>query len=258
MNPKIKDGLGLVVMGVLLALGISAILATIAYYRASQPTSFRSFNVSAEGRVVALPDVGEFRFGVVTEGGKDIGRLQQENIQKMNKILAFVQSTGVEKKDIKTEQYQLEPRYQYSNCISGQVCPPPEIVGYTIRQSVHVKARDFNTVSDLVGGVVESGANTVSQLQFTIDDPTAVQNKARLEAIEKAKIKALSIAKAGGFQLGRLLSVDEGYSNIPRYYGYDNLAMRTDTKEIAPSPVPVIEPGSQEVLINITLQYEIK
>jgi len=102
--------------------------------------------------------------------------------------------------------------------------------------------------------VVQNGANDISQLSFTIDDPTAVQDQARNEAITKAKEKALAVTQAGGFKIGRLLSIEEGYTP---YYKYETMkAMGGENAPLA--AVPTIERGSQEITVTMTLRYEIK
>lgn len=243
--------------------GISAIVVSgaiwkyaDAYSNSIQPSSFRSFSVSAEGRAVSIPDVAAFTFSVVTQGGKDMTKIQTENTTKMNKAIAFVKANGVDDKDIKTQNYSLQPRYQYSNCPKpGMVCPPPEIVGYEIDQTVLVKVRDFAKVGDILAGVVNNGANSVSSFQFTIDDPTSVQDMARAEAIQKAKVKAEALAKTGGFSVGRLLGITEG-GNYPRPMMLDYAAKGFGGAEA--SVAPSIAPGSQETTVTVTLQYEIK
>lgn len=241
------------------ALAIATLWYVRSYSLVIEPSSFRSFSVSGEGKTVAIPDVAEFSFSVLTQGGKDLGALQKENTVKMNRAIGIVKAAGVSEKDIKTQQYSIEPRYQYSNCRydnlvdSGKSCPPPEIVGYTVQQSVIVKVRNFEKIGGLLSEVVQSGANSVSQLSFTLDDPTEVQNQARTEAIAKAKEKAKFIAKAGGFGLGRLLSIEEGGGYIPIYsYGVAALEAK------GAAPAPRIQPGSQEVKVNVTLRYEIR
>ncbi len=264
MSEKIKNYLGIAIIIGILALSAAAAVYARAFSRASEPASFRSFFVSGEGQAVGIPDVGKFSFRVITEGGKDLANLQKENTQKTNKIIEFVKSRQVESKDIKTIGYNVEPRQQYFPCPGGgiaefekNVCPPPEIAGYTITQQVLVKVRDFQTIGDLLAGVVERGANSVSQLSFEVDDPTAVQNEAREEAIKKAKDKARGLAKAGDFVLGRLLSIQENGGGIP-YYGYGGAGAELDAKRASLAVSPTIEPGSQEVTVNVTLQYEIK
>jgi len=271
MNQKIKNVLGgAVVVGILL-LGYAALSYVNYYGKSIQPSSFRSFSAAGEGRVIAIPDVAVFTFSVITEGGKDIAALQAQNTDKVNKAIEFVKSSGVDAKDIKTQGYNLSPRYQYATCrelpmpvemgtgnLVSKICPPAEIVGYTITQTVQVKARDFAKVGNILSGVVSQGVNDVSQLSFQIDDPSAIQEQAREQAIQKAKARANKVADAAGFRLGRLLSVDEGYTpyrvyNTTADYGVAGAA----SLEKAPS-VPTVEPGSQEITVDVTLRYEIK
>ena len=232
----------------------------VRYFGASiEPSSFRSFSVSGEGKITAVPDIAEFSFGILTQGGVDIVKLQKENTEKMNKAIAFLKEKSVDSKDIKTENYNLEPRYQNYNCFNQsndgvEPCPPPEIIGYAITQSVSVKVRDFNKIGDIFSGIMTSGANSVSQLQFTIDNPEKLQNSAREKAIENAKEKAEAIAKAGDFNVGRLLGVDENSYNPPIYYR----SLKTEFSNIDADASPTIEAGSQEVKINVVLRYEIR
>ena len=266
MDTKIKNYVGIaLIIGILVA-AVSLWGFVGAYEKQIEPASFRSFTVSGEGEVIAVPDVAQFSFTVLTEGGKDIAELQEENTEKINEAIAFVKKEGVDAKDIRTEGYNVNPRYQYYNCsrpvLYGddevEPCPPPEIVGYTIRQTVSVKIRDFSDIGKILSGVVENGANTVSQLNFTIDDPTEVENRARAEAIKKAQEKAEAIADAGDFSLGQLLSISEGggYYPTPRVYMSMDMAGKGGSSE--ESAVPAIEPGSQEVTVRVTLKYEIR
>lgn len=224
------------------------------YSDSIQPSAFRSFSVSGEGKVVAVPDVARFTFSVITQGSKDIASLQRDNTSKVNKIINFVKASDVDKKDIQTQNYDLTPRYQTYGCENG-VCPPSEIVGYTISQTVEVKIRDFSKIGDVLAGVVQNGANNVSQLSFTIDDPALVQSQAREEAIIRAKVKAEAVARAGGFALGRLLSIEEPEFGYPTFYGRGGDFAVLESKAL---PAPTIEPGSQEVWVNVVLRYEIK
>ncbi|HRY62737.1 MAG TPA: SIMPL domain-containing protein, partial [Candidatus Paceibacterota bacterium] len=184
----VKKLFALAVFLMFLSFAYSAFIYAGAYADSIQPGSYRSFSVSGEGKVTAVPDIASFTFSVITEGGKDLGALQKENTEKMNKAIEFIKGKDVESKDIKTSNYSLNPRYQYFDCArpltsSVQPCPPPEIVGYTINQTVSVKIRDFSKIGEIMSGVVAVGANNVSQLSFGIDDQTMVEAGARSEAI---------------------------------------------------------------------------
>ncbi len=246
-------------MGILVAAFVAWQFAS-AYADSVQPGAYRSFSVAGEGKTVAIPDVATFTFSVITEGGKDLGALQTQNTNWTNKVIEYVKNQGVENKDIKTEGYNVSPRYQYSNCGpiaygGSSTCPPPAIVGYTVTQTVSVKVRNLAKAGEIIGGVVTNGANSVSELQFTLDNPDAAKASARSEALAKAKAKAEEVAREGGFGLGKLISVqiNEG-GQYPVYYGMGaGVASKTEM-----APVPAVEPGSQEVTVTVNMVYEIR
>jgi uncharacterized protein YggE len=268
MSPKIKDVFGWVAVAGIVVLAIGGLQYTSAYSRSVPPSA--SFSVTGNGRVVAVPDVAQFSFGITTEGGKDIGALQNDNTTKTNTAIDYVKSQGVDAKDIETQNYAISPRYQSFSCppviynqISGNAvsplqpkpCPPSEIVGYTINQTISVKVRDFSKIGNILSGVASSGANNVSDLNFTLNDRTLSENDARGKAITQAQSKASDLAVAGHFTLGRILSIQEGSNPAPIMYNgtYSPGVAALDVKAVAPS----IEPGSQEITSQVTITYEI-
>lgn len=267
MSTGLKNLLALASIIAIVSFAGSALWYVNAYSRNTQPTSFRSFSVLGSGKATAIPDVARFTARVISEGDTNLGASQSKNTEKVNGVIAFVKAKNIEPKDIKTQNYSVSPRYQYYQCLpvagsdantKPQPCPPPQIVGYTVEQTIAVTVREknFSAIGDLLSGVVQKGANSVSQLSFEVDDPTSVQSEARAQAIEKAKVKAQSMAHAGGFSLGRLLSIEEGAASQP-YYGYQSFAT-APTAAAEGKAVPSIEPGSQDVNVDVTLKYEIE
>lgn len=263
MSSTVKNWFGIAGIFALLvwAYGFTNIVGTI---RAAVPAQ-NSVSVAGEGKVVAIPDIAQFSYSVINEGGKDIAKLQKDNTDKGNKIIDLLKKNGVEAKDIKTSSYDISPRYTTYNCyqtygVDGSVkpCPPSEITGYTVTQSVSVKVRDFAKISNLLGGVATLGANNVSSLSFAVEDPDLLKTQARAEAIVKARAKAQAMASAGGFRLGRLLGVDEG-STGRNYYDYaaPMMSLKAESGGVA-SPAPVVEAGSQDITVTVTLRYEIR
>jgi uncharacterized protein YggE len=266
MTQTIKNILGAAAALAVLALGYAALSYVNAYSKVIEPSSFRSFSVFGEGKTTAIPDIATFSFQVISEGGKDVAALQAKNTTAINKIIAGIKAQSVADKDIKTEYYNVDPRYETYNCITPltygtessvvKPCPPAAIVGYTVTQSVNVKMRDFTKIGDIMGGVVTNGANQVGSLSFTIDDPSQVYDQARAQAITRAQAKAESIATAGKFKIGRLLGIQEG-SPVP-VYNYSRLETLDLKAGGAPAATPTIQPGSQEISVTVTMQYEIK
>lgn len=239
----------------LIALSLTAIVALF-WFAASYSRSVvpqRSFSVSGEGKVIAVPDVAEFSFTVITQGGLDVGALQSENAKQVNAANDYLKENRVDEKDIKTVGYSISPRYQRFGCEIGP-CPPPEIVGYSINQTVAVKIRDFSRIGEFLSGVVKHGANSVSGLSFKIDDLSELRGKARDLATDEAREKAKAIAKSAGFRLGKILSISESFSSPPFYPVFLEERAIGDAAAVTPS----IEPGSEEIQVNVSIQYEIK
>lgn len=285
MDLRIKNALGIVGVIAIALVTVAAWTWASAFSRAT--TGGATFSVVGEGKSVGVPDVAQFSFSITNEGGKDIAALQKDNTTKTNAAIAFLKSEGVDAKDIETQDYNIQPRYQSYNCRPPVIypegipvgadaavsspgstgvatpamtvvgpCPPSEIVGYTVSQTVQVKVRDFSKTGDIIAGVTASGANSVSGLNFTTDDPTKLQNEARGKAMQNAREQAETMAKAGGFRLGRLISVNEGGGYYPMY---SKEIMTLDAGGGASAvPAPSIEPGSQQVNSQVTLTYEIR
>jgi len=261
MEYKLKNYLQETIVVVLIFASLLGFWHMKTYARSVPPV--RTFSVQGEGEVVAIPDIALISASIVTEGGKDLGALQKENTEKGNRVIAFLKENGVDKKDIKTQSYSISPRYQNYSCGAeffgtSEPCPPSEIVGYSIRQEIVVKVRDLGSAGSLVSGVVAGGANTVSGPTFTIDEPELLQNEARAKAVANARAKAVMLARAGGFRLGKPVSIYEGYATpFPVRYALDSKAegMGGDMEAL---PLPSFEPGSEDIRASVSVTYEIR
>lgn len=237
---------GLIVLIVGMVFGLTA----LSRYGSSL-TPARVIYVSAEGEVVAVPDVAEIYFSVVSEDD-NATIIQKTNTDKVNKAIEFVKGEGVDAKDIKTSQYSLYPKYDYDR-FTGQ----SNIYAYELRQSVTVKIRDFDKISAIVSGLTSLGVNEIGQLQFEIDDPEVYLQQAREEAFMKAQEKAETMARQNDVRVGRVVTFSEstGYTQ-PMYF--KAMGMGGATAEDMGMPAPSIEPGSQEVKVTVNVTYEIK
>lgn len=213
----------------------------------------RTISVNAEGKTVVAPDIARFSFSVVSEGN-DPEKLSQDNTQKMNAAIDYVKSQGVEAKDIKTAGYNLSPKYNYDRKTGRSF-----IDGYTISQTVFVKVRDFAKVGKLLGALPGYGINDISGLSFEIEDPDKFLNEARAQAFEKARLKAETMASQNGVRISRVINFYESSGGYPRPYPmYEAYGKGGDMGGPVALPAPAIEPGSQEVVVNVSVTYEIR
>ena len=241
-----------------LLIAVAALLYSVEYARSidkAYPT--RTFSVDGEGKIDTTPDVAKFSVSVVTEGGKNVGEVQTKNTEKMNAVTTYLDEGGVAKKDMRTDEYTLSPRYEYPNCTGLSVCPSPSISGYTLTQTLRVTVRDTGKIGELLTGVVANGGNNVSQVVFTVDDEEAAKADARKEAIEKAQAKAERMAKDAGFDMGRLVSVYESPQGIG-YGGEGDALNMKSAVGMGGAAAPTIQPGTSETKVNVTVTYEIR
>ncbi len=245
-----------------LLLAIAAVGYVYQYGRSiDQSFPQRTFTVQGEANIETPHDIAFFTATVITEGESDVTKLQSANAEKMNAINAFLQEKGIEKKDLKTTNYAMNPRYNYPNCTPGTgICPPPSINGYSITQSLEVKVRDTGMVGDLLTGIVSAGANSVSGVSFITDDDSEARNLAREEAFQDGRKKALAMAKAGNFRLGKLVSFYEDNSSPIQPYAMNAMAASDAMggAEAKAVPSPTIEPGTETGKLQVNLTFEIR
>lgn len=214
-------------------------------------TPSRTITVSGEGKVNMKPDLATASFAVVSQGEKP-ELIAQENTEKINRAIAFLEEKGIEDKDIKTTDYNLYPRYKWDEKTNDN-----KIIGYEIRQTVSVKIRDIEKAGEIIGGLTSVGINEIHSLNFTVEDPIAQENEARLDAFTEAREKADAMARANGVIIARVINFSEsngGYP-IPYYSRSFDLGKGGMTEGAV---APDIQPGEQEITITVSVTYEIR
>src|SRR3989344_211052 len=84
-----------------------------------------TISVSGEGEVFAVPDTATFSV-TVRETAKQVKDAQDTVTKKGNDIIAYLKAGGVEEKDIKTTDYNVNPQYEWTQSVCPQsgYCPP--------------------------------------------------------------------------------------------------------------------------------------
>lgn len=204
-----------------------------------------SFSVSGEGKSSMKPDTAYVSVGVSAQGAS-VKEVQDQINAIINKISQAIKQLGVDSTDIQTTNYNVSPNYDYS---SGS----QKIHGYQASTNVSIKVRDINKVNAVIDQATVSGATQVYGINFAVADKEKAQNEAREKAVADAKKKAEQAAKIAGFRLGKLVNYSENLGGapvpVPRTMALD--------KAVSSAPTQV-EPGSQEISVSVTLQYEVQ
>ena len=221
--------------------------------RMSGKVTTNTMSFTAEGKVKATPDLAVVNLGVVTQGATS-GEVQSENSGKINKIVDFLKQQGIAKEEISTTQFTITPIYNYNNGKN-------EITGYESRQTVTVRLHGVDKSNETLGKIIsestKQGVNEISNVSLSFDDPENLRQKAREQAVEKAKVRAQELAKASGVKLGRIISVNQSGSNTPEASPYPMYAMGGGFGG-GGSASPNVEPGMQDIIESMTLTFELK
>lgn len=157
-----------------------------------------AFTVTGEGTVSIKPDIATVMVGVQSQGAT-VKAVQDNLNTAINAVSEAVKKTGVDNKDIKTSNYNVNPNYDYNNGTQ-------RITGYQASSNLTIKVRDIEKANSVVDAATAAGANTIGGITFDVDDKTKAEDDARKLAVADAKAKAELAAKTTGFTLGKIIN----------------------------------------------------
>ncbi len=224
------------------------------------------FSMTGEGKATIKPDIAVVALGVSLQA-PTVKEAQDLLNEKINKVTGELKKLGIDEKDIKTENYNIYPEYNPVSISEPAIRPQSDIAitvvpsksdqnirAYSASTNISVKVRDTEKVNQIIDTGTQNGANQVGGISFDVDDRSAAENEARMKAVEDAKKKAEAAAKVAGFKLGKIINYYESLNPYGPYgAGYSGVA--SDLKEAIPTE---IQPGSMEVVVSATINYEIK
>ncbi|NLE46094.1 MAG: SIMPL domain-containing protein [Chloroflexi bacterium] len=203
--------------------------------------------VGGIGRASSEPEVAQITFGVELRGD-DPAALVDEGSQKINRAIEAVKSLGVAEEDIKTVGYNLWVENIYD---PERGVPTGEVV-YHLSHTIQARLTDMLKVGDLLAAAVNAGANTISGVSFTVEEPGALTEEARRLALRDAAAQAASMADELGITLGKPILVMETSGDYPV-----QLDRGLGGGGAVEAAAPSISPGSFSVSVSVRVVYEI-
>ena len=204
-----------------------------------------TLSLSAEGSVQREPDIAYLNTGVQTQG-ETAQAAMRANADAMNGVFDALAAADVDRRDMQTSNFSLQPQYDYSSRSSGQ---PPRLTGYQASNQLTVLVRDLDTLGETMDALVGAGGNTFSGLRFALEDDRAAKNAARDIAMKEAIARAELYAAASGYEVARVVTISEsgGYSPQP-------MAMMAEARSADRStPIASGEVG-YSVTVNVTFE----
>lgn len=181
--------------------------------------------------------------------GKDMAEVQRQISENTARLMRYLKAQGAER--LMTQNVSFSPETQ------TQKNGPDKTVGY--RGSVQVSFRTTpEKVPDLLGGVLQNGANTVDGTNFQPSEKEieAAQRLMAAEATKTAQAEADAIAKAAGLTVVavRSINVQNESMKVPRNV---NMMMGARAGMAAAAPIAT-EAGDQEISASVEITVAAK
>lgn len=219
---------------------------------AMEPLSEATISITGTGTITAEPDIAIVRAGAVSEA--ETARAAMEaNSKIMADTFAALRAMGVEDRDMQTSRLTVEPRYTYFDSSANGERRPPRIDGYQVSNNLSVRVRDLTIIGEVLDALITAGVNQMGGLSFSVDEPDALFDQARADAMEDAVAQARLLTQAAGVSLGRVISISQSspQQNPPMQPQFARMAM-ADSAESVP-----IATGEQDLRAQVTIVWAI-
>ena len=241
---------GLVTLAIVVAVVISAI-PTASAGPSAQTTGTgpaRSITAVGSGSATASPDLASAQIGVDTQAASPEEATSQ-NEERVAALLEALKEAGIDENDIQTSYYNLFAEQRYDPATNQ----PTGDFTYRVSAGLSVKIRDLANVGAVLSEAVKAGANNISGVSFSIEDPASLQEDARAKAVADAQARAQALAQLTGVKLGDVVSVSEVITGGPGPIFYDAAAKVGLGGGGAP-----IQPGQLEVSVQVQVSFAIE
>jgi uncharacterized protein len=152
----------------------------------------RTLSVSAEGRVTTEPEIAILHVGFETKP-QDAKSAYADGARTSNTIVAALKDAGIAEGSIRSERQYLQRDYTNAH-------------KFTLVQSWTVKA-PAGRAAEILDVAVTAGANSTGEMEWTVNDPKALDAQALEQAAKSAQQDAEALAKAMNARLGALVYV---------------------------------------------------
>jgi uncharacterized protein len=187
----------------------------------------RTLTVSAEERVTADPELAILHIGFQTPPS-DAKTAYAAGSKTSNEIVVALKAAGVPETSIRSETQTLESVDAKAH-------------KFRLSQSWTVKTQP-EKAAELLDAAIGAGATDSGQIDWTVQDVKALEDKALDHAVSRARSDAAVLAKASGVQLGRLLYLTNQVSEAPAYSAYNYLNASMEMRRSAAVQPLAIEP----------------
>jgi uncharacterized protein YggE len=237
------------IIGILI---VSLVLPSIIYVKAQSDSTNISNNtlfVTGSATTNSKTDKVTVLLGVETTD-KTAEKALLSNSDLMNKVISTLKAAGLQENETSTASFTINPNYNYSEYGSKG-----NLTGFTVSNSIQITSSNIDLISQWIDKAVQTGANTVNEVYFSIS-PTKleeIKNTLLKDAVANAKSKADIVATAAGLKIIGIKSITVGELGLPPgplpVPIYSKSVNMEDT-----SSTPILT-GQQEISTTVSIIY---
>jgi uncharacterized protein len=209
-------------------------------------TDLRTIHGTGTGRVRGTPDTMTIDIGVSARS-ESAEEAMANARDKANQVFAALRDGGVEERDIQTTSFYVTPVFDDNG---------EQVTGYEVANTVTATLHDLDRAGKVIDAAARVGGDSIriDGVWFSIEDTSDLVAAARAEAVERARAQAEQLAAAAGLELGDILSIEE--TSAPADPPVDYYA--EDAEGRASAPETPINPGTQELYVDVTVTFAIR
>lgn len=236
-------GLAVVLLLVLLVGVVGVLYARPATAQTSAGVpGMRQITVIGHGEAAGRPDRATVQIGVETEATTAQDALAQ-NTARAQAVITKLKDLGVAERDVQTSNFSIYPTY----ATDGR-----QVTGYHVSNSVSVTIRKLDEAGTLLDQVVQTGANSVNGISFSVENDETLMEQARKAAIQHAQAEAEQLAQTAGAAVGEVLVITQNVGSAPPQMFAGRAALADSS-----APVPV-QPGEQRFSVDVQVTFALK
>jgi uncharacterized protein YggE len=218
----------------------------------------RLVTVSGEAEVKVVPDEVVLTLGLVTSDA-DLAKARNLNNERVKGVIAVAKNAGIEPKYVTTDFLTIDPNWQNGG-------------KFTVRRKVIVTIKNVAKWDEILTRMVQNNrANSVQGIDFRTSKLRALRDQARELAIKASREKAIALTGALGAKIGRVMTINEGYSGDYSYpywneWGYggyrggyaQNVSMNASVNSGGAAPGGTLTPGQISVSARVNVVFGIE
>lgn len=224
------------------------------YFKPWQTKPQETISIQATGKADVTPNIAKITATIESQN-PNLDQALAENEKRVSMIVEKLKDLGVDEKDIKTQSISGGGGYEIMDSPQTLIYPPrPPRSTTQFSTSLEITLRNFDIADEVLASLTQNGAANIYGPNLTVDEETQEEAKARAreDAIESARKKAEQLAELSGRKLGKAVKISEqGDVIFPRPLLAQS---EVDLKQKA----SLIQPGQDEVTINLAVDFELK